>query len=576
MPERPLRARNRAKLPPGFSKAPKLTVESIKRGSRGLRANLCASLRDGTNHFDEVDRQILKFHGVYQQDDRDRRQADRHHIFMIRSRIPGGQLTAEQYLVHDELADRFGNGTLRVTTRQGLQLHSVLKQDLKEAIAEINESLVTTLAACGDVARNLMYTPVPPSEPFHFEILDIARQLSEHLLPKTRAYHEIWLDGERVDSSVAKVEPDPIYGETYLPRKFKVGIAFPGDNSIDVYSQDVGLVAVVRNGQLIGFNVLAGGGLGMTHNKSETYPRLADPIGFATVERVVDVVEAIVLIQRDHGDRNNRRRARLKYLVDDWGVDRFRSALFERLGYELPEPVDVPPLELELYLGWSRQHDGRWYLGIYIENGRIGGPLKAGLRDIVARFRPGIRLTPNQNVLLTDIEPRDRAAIDALLAGLGITDVDQISPLRQLAMACPALPTCGLALAEAERAMPDLLDALETEIQKLDLQEERIGVRMTGCPNGCARPYLSEIGIVGRSPGRYALFLGGTSSGTRLNKPFRDLVPIDEIVPTLRTVLSIYKAQRVPGESLGDFCLRFGVTDIDDHIKELESDAQPA
>lgn len=562
-------------LPPGFTKKKrKETVETIKEESVGLRGELRRELQGQKPNFTESGRQILKFHGIYQQDDRDLRSKERHYQFMVRTRIPGGVLGPDQYLVHDDLADEYANGTLRITTRQGFQLHGVLKGDLASTLGSINHALLTTFSACGDIARNLMCSPAPASEPYHDEIQQVVDRLGDHLLPKTRAYHEIWLDGDKVYNGSSKQEDDPLYGATYLPRKFKVGIAYPGDNSIDVYTQDVGLIAVVENERLVGFNVLVGGGLGMTHNKPETYPRLGDLIGCASTDNVVDVVEKIVLIQRDHGDRKDRRHARLKYLIDDWGLDKFRTELTNRLGYELEPSADIPALELDLYLGWHRQSDKRWYLGLSVENGRIHGRLKEALRALVERYRPTLHLTPNHNVLLADVDESDRDGIDALLAKFGVPTHEQLTNARKYSMACPALPTCGLALAESERVMPELIDEFELELGRLGLQDEILGIRMTGCPNGCARPYVSEIGVVGRSLDSYKLYLGGSTTGTRLNRPFRDLVPLNEIVPTLRPVFLAFKEEREDGERFGDYCDRIGIEGLAQRSKKYEGYAE--
>jgi len=563
-----------AKLPPGRSaagvggplpagKKGKSNVEAIKEGSRGLRGQLVAELARETDHFEGPESQLLKFHGIYQQDDRDSRKGTKEYIFMVRSRLPGGKLTADQYLVHEALADRFGNGTLRITTRQGFQLHGVIKADLKATIKTLNETLVTTLAACGDVVRNVICTPSPFKTPVQRQIDQIAKELADYFLPRSGAYHEVWIDGEQVYNGQEHVEQiEPIYGKAYLPRKFKIGIASPGDNSIDVYTNDVGLVAVADGDQLLGFNVLVGGGLGMTHKKADTYPRLADELAFATVEETVAVVEEIIKIQRDHGDRSNRKHARLKYLVAEWGIDRFRAELEKRLGYAVKKPVPVPGLELNLFLGWHEQGDGKWFVGLSVENGRIVDAgerrLKSGLHEIIARFRPGVRLTTNQDILLTDIEPADRTRIDEILSAYGIRQAYELSNARKFAMACPAMPTCGLAIAESERVLPSVIDELEAELARLGLGDEKLTVRMTGCPNGCARPYVADVGLLGRSLDRYTIFLGGRMDGTRLNWQYEDLVPLTEIVSTLRPLFVYFKENRRPGEGFGDFCERVG------------------
>lgn len=548
----------------------KSKIEFYKETSQYLRGAVAAELAGTVAGFSEPGKQVLKFHGLYQQDDRDQRRAGRpragqkEYSFMIRSKIPGGRLTAGQYLVHDELASRYADGTLRITTRQDFQLHGVLKGDLQTTLRAINDSLLTTLGACGDLVRNVMCCPAPAADPVRAEIQAVAERLSDHLLPRTRAYHEIWLEGEKVYSGGEPGGPqEPIYGRAYLPRKFKIGVAAPGDNCIDVYTQDVGLVAIVRDGALHGFNVLVGGGLGMTHNKPETFPRLADPLAFVTPEQVVPVVEQIVCVQRDHGDRANRKHARLKYLIHDRGLGWFRAEVERRLGYELAPVAAMPPFELDLHLGWHEQGDGRWYLGLSVENGRIrdlgGLRLKTGLRRIVRAFRPGVRLTANHDLLLTGLHAEQKAGVEALLREHGIPLQGELSNARLYSMACPALPTCGLALAEAERALPAVIDELEAELERLGLREERLAIRMTGCPNGCARPYVADLAFVGRSRDTYVVFVGGRTDGTRLNRVFQDLVPRQALVETVRPLFVFYKQARFPGEAFGDFCDRVGV-----------------
>jgi sulfite reductase (ferredoxin) len=559
---------NGAGKPPKPNKPNK--VEAIKAASNGLRGDLAVALENGTSGFDEANKVLIKFHGLYQQEDRDERKANRAdrgaektHSFMLRMRLPGGQLTAEQYLACDELADRFANGTLRITTRQTFQYHGIVKGDLKPTMQALHDQLITTLAACGDVVRNVVCCPAPIDDPIRRQIAAVTRGISDHLLPRTHAYYELWLDDERVhDGEVGAIE-EPIYGKTYLPRKFKIAVAYPGDNCVDVYTQDIGLIAVADGPTLLGFNVLVGGGMGMNHTKADTFPRLGDPLGFITPDQVIPVVEEIVLIQRDFGNRTERKHARMKYLVHTWGIDRFRSELEARLGCALQPFAPMPPLENELHLGWQPQSDGRWFLGISVENGRIADTgssrLKSGLRAAVATFRPGIRLTPNHDILLTDLTVEQRPAVDALLRSYGILPADELSLVQRHAMACVALPTCGLALAESERALPGVIDELEREIARLGLADERISVRMTGCPNGCARPYVADIAFVGRSYDQYLLLLGGQSSGTRLNVPYKDLVHTRDLVQEVVPLLAYFRETRQPGETFGDFCARLGV-----------------
>jgi sulfite reductase (ferredoxin) len=554
-------------------------VEKIKQASRGLRGSLASELAADTSHFEDEAAQLLKFHGIYQQDDRDARRQrsdagrEPDYAFMVRCKIPGGVLTAEQYLVLDELAGRYGNGTLRVTTRQDNQFHGVVKGELKATIRALNDALVTTLGACGDVQRNVMCCPAPLPGALRDEVLQVARRISDHLLPRTRAYHEIWLNGEQVGSGAPHLEPDPIYGDRYLPRKFKTAIAFPDDNCTDVYSNDLGFLAIPDGGRIAGFNVLVGGGLGMTHGKKVTYPRLGDPLGFALPEDVVPVGEAVLTVQRDYGDRHDRRHARLKYLLDDRGLDWFRGQVEQRLGRPLPLPAPVGVSDVHDHLGWHDQGGGRSFYGLFVENGRIVDTedvrLRTAVRRIVQLFGAGVHFTPQQNVLLTGIPEGRRAALEAVLAHHGVPGAGAISTVRRWSMACPALPTCGLALAEAERALPGVIDELERELERLGLADLRLTVRMTGCPNGCARPYTADLAFVGRSADKYTIFVGGSVLGTRLATAYADLVPRHRLVARVRPLLERYRAERLPGEGLGDFCCRVGSDELrDDAIAE--------
>jgi sulfite reductase (ferredoxin) len=543
-------------------------VELVKRESRGLRGPLARELASESSHLSETGKQILKFHGSYQQEDRDLRRARKAeglepaYQFMTRSRVPGGVLSAEQYLAHDGLAGRYGNGTLRITTRQTIQLHGVLKGDLRATIRALNEALVTTLATCGDVVRNVVCCPAPEPGSLRREVQRAARQLSEAFLPSTGAYHEIWIDGSKVDAGDEEVAPDPIYQDRYLPRKFKTTIAFPDDNCSDVYGNDLGFVVVEEAGRLTGFNVLVGGGLGQTHGKEETYPRLADALAFVTPDEVLDVARAVVLTQRDHGNRENRRRARLKYLIDERGLDWFKNEVELRLGRPLRSPLPLEVSEVRDHLGWHEQGDGVWYCGVFVENGRIQDSertqLRSALRRIARMFGPGVHLTPQQNLLLTAVPEARRAEIERILADHGVPTLTQISPVRRWALACPALPTCPLALAEAERALPGVLSELEAELTRLGLTQLPLQVRMTGCPNGCARPYTAELAFVGRSLGKYVVYVGGAREGTRLAQLHADLVPREHILETVRPLLERYARERRPDEGFGDFWSRVG------------------
>ena len=550
--------------------------ESIKIRSANLRGTIAAELRDASDPLGDESQQLLKFHGSYQQEDRDERKRRRDaglaktHQFMVRSRIPGGVLTAQQYLAHDDLAQRYGNRTLRLTTRQGIQLHGVVKGNLRATIRSINDALLSTLAACGDVNRNVMACPAPAATNAHEEIARVAHALAMHLAPRSRAYHEIWLDDEKLDldseRSAATAEEEPIYGPTYLPRKFKIGIALHDDNCIDAYTQDIAFVAALDGGgELAGYTVLIGGGMGSTHGKTETYPRLATPLCFAAPHELLEIAETIVTIQRDYGDRKNRRHARMKYVVEERGIAWFRSELERRLGRSVADPRPVAFDDAHDHLGWHRQRDGAYYLGLYVENGRVADRTSAlfrsGLRAALQRFAPGVRITGQQNVLLTGIAEADRAPLEALLREYGIeTDPVKLG-LHRRTMACPALPTCGLAVAEAERALPDIVRELQNALRALALDREEIGIRMTGCPNGCARPRMGDIGIVGRSLGVYDLFLGGDRAGTRLNLLFAQGVKREALVATLLPVLERWKRERLAGEALGDFVARAGADD---------------
>jgi sulfite reductase (ferredoxin) len=542
-------------------------VEGIKAESRHLRGTIALQLLEDTDHFAEHNKQLLKFHGSYQQDDRDARKArskdnvGKHYMFMVRCKIPGGRISADQYLALDDLAGKYANGTLRITTRQGVQLHGVLKKDLKTTIAGINQCLLTTLGACGDVERNVMSAPSPVLSPLFDQLYQTAAFLAAHLAPRSRAYHEIWLNGKLVEDS-REPEIELLYGEVYLPRKFKTGLALPQDNTIDVYAQDLGLLAVVEDDRIAGYNVLVGGGMGMTHGNANTFPHVARPICYVPVEKVVPMAEAVIKLFRDHGNRSDRKRARIKYLVHDWGVERFREVLAEYVDFdlELPRPVDVS--DYPLHLGWHAQAHGKNYYGISVENGRIKDEgafrLRSALRALVERYKPKIHLTPVQDIILCNLPDDAGTEIEHTLRQFGVTPPDDLLPVRHHSMACPAIPTCGLAITESERVLPQLLDEFEAELKRLGLEKEKMSVRMTGCPNGCARPYQSDIGLVGRSGDKYTVFVGGSILGTRLNFALRDLVPQNQIVPLLRPLLEDFKHHRETGESFGDYCYRLG------------------
>jgi sulfite reductase (ferredoxin) len=545
--------------------AKRSAVEGIKENSRALRGTLAEEMAGGKDKFSDVDKNLLKFHGSYQQEDRDARKSRRaegmgkFHIFMVRCKIPGGRVTADQYLALDDLASRYANGTLRVTSRQGIQFHGVLMNNLKPHIAAINHCLLTTLGACGDVNRNVMSCPAPTTGPRR-QMHEAAQRIAAHLAPRSRAYHEIWLDGER-QPDVGNDE-GPIYGKAYLPRKFKVGFGLPDDNCVDVFAQDLGMLAVVEGGRVVGYDMLVGGGMGMSHGNAKTFPYLAKPICHVEEEMVVQGAEAVVKLFRDHGNRADRKRARIKYVVHDWGVERFREVLKGYLGRPIVLPKAPEVSAVDLHLGAHSMGDGKWWYGVSVENGRIKDEgalrLRSCLRAVVERFRPEVRFTPMQDVLLCGLTGDEVTAVKSMLDAHGVKRPESLGLVRRNSMACPAIPTCALAISESERSLPGILDELEAKLAELGLEKELIGVRSTGCPNGCARPYQSDVGIVGRSGDKYVVFVGGRVLGDRLNFELRDLTPRGEIVKTLEPLLRKYREERRSGEGFGDYCTRIG------------------
>lgn len=572
-------------------------VEGIKERSNFLREPVATELRQDTTHFSEDGVQLLKFHGSYQQDNRDNRVKgqEKDYQFMLRTRSPGGFIPPQLYLALDRLSQEYGNHTLRATTRQGFQLHGILKKNLKDAIASIIRNMGSTLSACGDVNRNVMAPPAPfKNRPEYEYAWEYADNIADLLKPQTGAYYEIWLDGEKAISAEENPEvkaarqrningtniPDseePIYGTHYMPRKFKCAVTVPGDNSVDLYTQDVSLVVITNaRGELEGFNVLAGGGLGRTHNKEDTFARMADAIGYVSKEDVYDLVKAIVATQRDYGDRTDRRHARMKYLLNDWGVDKFRETVEGYFGKKIEPYKPLPAFKYHDYLGWNEQGDGKLFLGISIDNGRIKDEgtfrLKTALREIIEQFSLPMRLTPSQNVLIYEIEPSQQLAIQQILDRHGVhISPESIEPLVRYSMACPALPTCGLAITESERALPGVLQRIRTLLDKLGLQNEHFVVRSTGCPNGCARPYMAELGFVGSAPDSYQVWLGGSPAQTRLAQPYVDRMPMHELESFLEPILVFFKKEREAGESFGDFCDRVGFEAIRDFTVTYES-----
>jgi sulfite reductase (ferredoxin) len=551
-------------------------VEGFKTESNYLVGEIPAELVDENPFFSKGSIQLLKNHGTYQQDNRDTRatksgaKSTKAYDFMVRTKIPGGKLTSEQLLAELDLCDEIGNTTLRITTRQGLQLHGILKGDLKATIRRIDEVQLSTLAACGDVERNVMCCPAPNNDPIYQQMQELADRVAEHLCPRTTAYHEIWIkDGEEktlVAGGSNGHEVEPIYGPTYLPRKFKTGIALPEDNCIDLYAQDLGLMAIVRDGKIAGFNLLVGGGFGVTPAAKKTYPAVAKRMAYVPVDEVIEVATAIIKVQRDFGNRSDRKVARLKYTIANMGLDGFRAKVEEYYGSKLADldPTDVTGFDD--HIGWREQGDGRWYYGLNVENGRIKDEgefrLKSALREICRLHSPGIRLTAHQAILFTDLAEEDKPRIERILKSHGVPLSEEISDVRRWSMACPAMPTCGLAVTESERQLPSTIDALEVKLAKLGLSSEIFTIRMTGCPNGCARPYNSDIGLVGKAKNKYTVLLGGRLLGDRLNWIYKDLVPTEEIVPTLATVFAYFKQDRTEGETFGDFCHRKGKDDL--------------
>ena len=544
---------------------PLVANEGIKTASNFLRGTIAQDLLDtSTGAIKEENAQLTKFHGLYLQDDRDLRKErtrlklEKAYSFMLRVRLPGGRCTPEQYLALDRLADETANGSLRLTTRQTFQFHGVVKGHLKPLIRGMHAVTLDSIAACGDVNRNVMAPPNPERSPVHHQVYELAKGFSEFALPKTRAYHEIWIEDQLVAGGEPEVEP--MYGATYLPRKFKTGFAIPPSNDVDIFSQDLGFIAVMENGQLAGFNVCVGGGMGMSHGNAETFPRLADVIGFIPPSQVNPVGHAVITAQRDFGDRTNRRHARLKYTIEDRGIAWFKAEVERRMGFRFApaRPFEFKTISDEY--GWHRCVDGSWYHMLFILSGRIkdvdGWKMKTALREIAQVHKGDFRLTPSQNLSISGITDEQRPVIEGILAKYGLNDTYKQSGLRLNALSCVALPTCGLALAESERALPGLIDKLETVIEEAGLRNDSISLRVTGCPNGCARPFLAEIGLVGKAPNKYAMYLGAKFDGTRLNKLYLPSVSLEDSVAILTPMIKRYATERLPGEQFGDFCQR--------------------
>jgi sulfite reductase (NADPH) hemoprotein beta-component len=547
-----------------------LNVEDIKRQSHGLRGSLLESLADPvTGALAEADQTLIKYHGSYQQDDRDLREERRKaklepaHGFMIRTRTPGGVITPAQWLKLDAIATTYAERGLRITTRQAFQFHGVIKRELKATMKAINATLIDTLAACGDVNRNVAVAANPQLSAAHAQVHAQAVALSEHLLPNTRAYYEIWLDEKRVAGDEG--EPEPIYGPAFLPRKFKVGFAIPPWNDVDVYAQDLGFIAIIERGKLLGYNIVVGGGMGASHGDAETYPRLASPIGFVQPEHVVRLAEAVVTAQRDFGNRDLRKRARLKYTIDDRGLAWFKAEVERRAGFTLAAARAANFEHSGDRFGWVQGDDGRWHVGLRIPAGRIldrpGAPHLSGLRAIAGVHRGEFRMTPNQNLVIAGIAPGARARIEALLREHALDGFASATPLALNALACVSYPTCGLAMAEAERYLPDLLGKVQSLLDAHGLSRRRIQLRISGCPNGCSRPYLGEIALVGKAPGRYNLFLGADQRGQRLSRLVAENIDEAAILAHLAPLLARFASEVDDDEGFGDFLVRSGLVD---------------
>ncbi|MFC0874986.1 assimilatory sulfite reductase (NADPH) hemoprotein subunit [Saccharicrinis sp. FJH2] len=547
-------------------------VEKIKYDSNYLRGTLKESLADPiTGAIAADDTQVSKFHGIYQQADRDiekerkQQKLEPAYSFLIRLRLPGGKVTPEQWLKMDAISDRYANGTLKLTTRQTFQLHGVLKRNLKPTIQKMNESLMDTIAACGDVNRNVMSHANPAESILHPEVIDLAKRLSLHLMPKTGAYHEIWLDKKLVADS--KDEVEPLYGKRYLPRKFKIGVVIPPQNDCDVFSQDLGLIAIADTDKIAGYNVVVGGGLGSTFGMEGTYPRTGDVIGFVKPDQVLDVAEKILTVQRDYGDRKNRKQARLKYTIDRLGLDWFVSEVENRLGYKLEEARPYKLTRNGDNFGWRKGTDGRWHLTYFVEGGRVKNTgdkrLKDALREVAETIDGEFILTGNQNLIITGVSDKSKETVNAILKKYKVSP-ENISGLRKNSIACVALPTCPLAFAEAERYLPDLVTKIEHILEKYGLFKKEIVIRMTGCPNGCGRPYLAEIGLIGKSPGYYNLYLGGNFVGSRLNSLYRETISEETILSELDLIIKDFSEARRTGEQFGDFVIR------KNYVKEIK------
>ncbi|MDR3653278.1 MAG: assimilatory sulfite reductase (NADPH) hemoprotein subunit [Paludibacter sp.] len=540
-------------------------VERIKTESNYLRGTIKEGLANQiTGSISADDQQLIKLHGAYQQQDRDldderrKQKLEPLYSFLIRIRVPGGVATTKQWLEIDKLADTYGNPTIKLTTRQAFELHGVVKRKLKATIKGINQTLLDTLAACGDVNRNVMTSANPWESEIHQQVYNDARALHTNLSPQTTAYHEIWLNNELVSGGEKQEDFEPLYGKTYLPRKFKIAIAIPPRNDVDVYANDLGFIAIAENGKLIGYNILAGGGMGMTFGIETTYPRLGDLIGFVKPEDIVDAAKTVVIWQRENGNRSDRKNARLKYTIDRIGLNEFKSAIKNELGNKLESAKPFHFQSNGDNYGWEKGFNNKWYFTLFVEGGKVKNTdklqLKTALQEIAQNHKGNFILTGNQNLVIADVDENEKEKINQLLEKWKLNK--SFSGIRRNSLACVALPLCGMAFAEAERYLPSLVDKIEEYIKTLNIEEEDILIRMTGCPNGCARPYLGEIGLVGKSPGKYNLYLGASFTGDRLNKLYAELLTEEEIIAVLKPILADYALTKNYGERFGDFVIR--------------------
>jgi len=554
-------------------------AETIKRESGYLKGQIAEELADlSTNEVSDPTYELLKFHGSYFGYDRDsatvRKKAglEKEYEFMVRMKCPGGRLSAAQYIALDALCEKYANGTLRITTRETFQFHCIKKVGMKPLISDINRLLLSTLGGCGDVVRNIMTCPAPIKDKIHDKLEADTFMLAKHLAPKTSSYYEVWMDGERVADYPFAPEPapagnpEPLYGETYMPRKFKIGISTPEDNCIDVLTHDLAILSLFNGQEHFGYNFALGGGMGMKHNTPRTYPRVATPIMYVPADLFIPATEAVIKLQRDHGDRGDRQHARLKYVVQEKGIEWTKKTLEGYLGRSMDDPRPMGNYAVEEHTGWHEQGDGKWFLGLPISSGRIvdrdGEAVRSGLRAVILDYGMDLRLTADQNIILCDIKTSEKIAIEQMLRQYGIKLREDITPASRLVLACVALPTCGKALAEAERITLPFMADIEKVMERHGVRDEHIAIRIAGCPNGCSRPYGGDIGIVGRTPEHYSLYIGGDYEGTRLNEKVFDKVPFDALPGALDPMFAIWKEKREPGEGFGNFCHRYGVAAV--------------